>query len=182
DLILRQLMSEAVLHYPVVQKNDYGEMATVIIEKKGPVSFMVTTTHNKLHPENETRMLSIEADDSANQTRKVTDKVALIDGLNRSSEPTNLRAWQAYQRWLALGVTQVFIPFAAVLANKIESINSVRLRRDFSQLLSAIKVHALLHREHRRRSKQGSIIATIKDDYAAILPLVADLLATASEI
>src|SRR5258708_2292578 len=44
DYILRELMSEGVLKYPVVQKQPDGTMETVTIEKHGPVAFMVTTT------------------------------------------------------------------------------------------------------------------------------------------
>lgn len=58
----------------------------------------------------------------------------------------------------------------------------MRLRRDFGQLIRGIKAHALLHREHRPRSTYGSIVATIEEDYAALRKLLADLLATASEV
>jgi bifunctional DNA primase/polymerase-like protein len=75
DYLLRELMSEGKLRYPVVQKV-HGELTTVIIERDGPVSFLVTTTRNKLNPENETRMLSLEIDDSEAQTKAVLRKVA----------------------------------------------------------------------------------------------------------
>ena len=38
--------------YPTVQKIG-NIMETIVIEKNGPVAFMVTTTKSKLHPENE---------------------------------------------------------------------------------------------------------------------------------
>jgi len=47
---------------------------------------------------------------------------------------------------------------------------------------SVIKAHALLHREHRRRTRQGSIIADIEGDYMPVRRLLGELLATASEI
>ena len=67
------------------------------------------------------------------------------------------------------------------LAKKIGTMSSVRLRRDFTQLLCAIKVHALLHREHRSE-KDGAIQATIKEDYAIVVSLMGDLMATAAEV
>ena len=70
DYLLRELISEGRLRYPVVQKDKAG-LATVVIEKNGPVAFIVTTTKAALHPENETRMLSLEIDDSDTQTVKV---------------------------------------------------------------------------------------------------------------
>jgi winged helix-turn-helix DNA-binding protein len=73
------------------------------------------------------------------------------------------------------------VPFAGTLSRLIKATRSVRLRRDFTQLLVAIRTHALLHRT-RRDSGGGSIIATIEDDYGAVRELMADLLATASEL
>ena len=68
DYLLRELMSEGRLIYPVVQKVG-DELVTVNIEKNGPVAFQVTTTKAALHPENETRMISIDVDDSEEPDR-----------------------------------------------------------------------------------------------------------------
>jgi hypothetical protein len=182
DYILRELMSEGVLRYPVVQKQPDGTMETVTIEKHGPVAFMVTTTRNKLHPENETRMLSVEVDDSAEQTRQVIEKVAELEGFNRDVAAPDLAPWRDYQRWLAAGECQVVIPFAQELVDLITQTRSVRLRRDIGQLLRAIKAHALLNRAHRRRTKKGAIVAEIEGDYKPVRLLVGDPLATAAEM
>jgi hypothetical protein len=180
DYLLRELMSEGKLRYPVVQKIE-GELVTTMIQKDGPVAFLVTTTRNKLDPENETRMLSLEVNDTEEQTKAVLRKVAAVVGLNKKARADELRRWHDYQRWLAAGECRVFIPYAKTISTLIKATKSVRLRRDFSQLLLAIKAHALLHREHRGRSTKGSIVATI-EDYSAVRALMADLLATASEI
>jgi hypothetical protein len=97
DYLLRELMSEGKLRYPVVQKIG-GELQTITIEKNGPVAFMVTTTRNKLNPENETRMLSLEVNDSEEQTRAVLGKVAEVEGLNRKSSAADPRRWHDHQR------------------------------------------------------------------------------------
>src|SRR6476660_1825099 len=128
DYLLRELMSEGVLRYHVPQKQHDGTMKTVTIEKHGPVAFMVTTTRNKLHPENETRMLSIEVDDSAEQTRRVMEMVAEIEGLNRQVAKPELKIWRDYQRWLAAGECRVYVPFARALVALITQTKSVRLR------------------------------------------------------
>ena len=49
DTLLRELMSEGKLDYPVAQKID-GQIVTTTIIKNGPVCFMVTTTKAALHP------------------------------------------------------------------------------------------------------------------------------------
>jgi DNA-binding transcriptional ArsR family regulator len=181
DYLLRELMSEGKLRYPVPMKVS-GAIETVIVEKHGPVAFMVTTTRNQLHAENETRMLSLEVDDSEAQTRMVLDKIAIVEGHNRATPEDHYGKWHDYQRWLGASECRVRVPFARTLAKAITSTKSVRLRRDFGQLLTAIKAHALLHRKHRKRDDTGAIQATIADDYAAVRTLMADLIAAASEI
>jgi len=143
----------------------------------------VTTTRNKLHNENETRLLSLDVDESAEQTRKVLRKIAVVKGFNRVPAEADLKPWGDYQRFLAAGNCTVVVPFAATLSRLIpeKAMSSVRLRRDFSQVLIAIKAHALLHHEHRRRRDDDSIVATIEEDYAEVYGLMADLVATASE-
>jgi hypothetical protein len=180
DYLLRELMSENVLRYPVAQKVG-GQIITKVIEKHGPVCFMVTTTRNKLNPENETRMLSLEVNDSEAQTKAVMRKVAEAEGYNVSTREVDFRPFHNFQRWLAAGERVVIIPFARTLVRLIPP-RAVRLRRDVGQLLRAIKAHALLHRQHRRRDDDGAVLATIDEDYAAVLPLLGDLLATTAEV
>ena len=76
DYLLRELMSEGRIRHSTVQKVGNELTSCCTIEKEGPVTFLVTTTKSKLHPENETRMLSLEIDDSEKQTRAVLHKVA----------------------------------------------------------------------------------------------------------
>jgi len=180
DYLLRELMSEGVLRYPVVMKVTGHGMVTRVIVKNGPVAFMVTTTKNKLHAENETRMLSLEVDDSADQTERVLKKIAQIEGRNVKPDGAAYLKWQDFQRWLALGNCDVTIPYADALA-KLISPRAVRLRRDFSQILCAIKSHALLHREHRSVDDNGAIVADL-DDYEAIRALMSELIAETSEV
>jgi hypothetical protein len=181
DYLLRELLSEGKLKYPVVQKQPDGTFETVTITKNGPVAFMVTTTRNQLHPENETRMLSVEANDTPEQTSKVLAMVAQVEGLNKTMAGIDVGPWQDFQRLLAAGERRVFVPFADALVELIPP-KAVRLRRDVGQLIRAIKAHALLHRNHRDRSNKGSIVATIDEDYAAVRALMADLLATSAEV
>ena len=178
DYLLRELISEGRLRYPVVQKIG-NQLATVVIEKNGPVAFMVTTTRAALHPKNETRMLSLEVDDSEKQTVNVLGKVAQIVGMNNEKAVLDYEPWHDYQRWLAGGNCAVVVPFAGELAHLIPP-RSVRLRRDFTQILLAIKAHALLHRSHRHVDSRGEIIADVDLDYGAVAELMANIVAEAS--
>jgi hypothetical protein len=178
DYLLRELMSEGRIKHSTVQKVGTEIVATTI-EKQGPVSFIVTTTKNKLHAENETRMLSLEIDDSEGQTRRVMRKVAQVEGLNESGADIDYEPWHNFQRWLEAGERRVVVPFASEMVELIPAA-SVRLRRDAGQVIRAIKAHALLHREQRERDEQGQIIADLDRDYAVVRALMNDLLAEGS--
>ena len=180
DYLLRTLMSENRIDYPVAVKRG-SAIETVTITKHGPVAFLVTTTRNALHAENETRMLSLEVNDTEEQTERVVMKVAETEGFNWTPTEADLKPWQDYQRWLSAGECRVFVPYAKTLGRLLRSTKAVRLRRDFGQLLRAIKAHALLHREHRARDDDGAIIATV-NDYTVVRSLMGFLLSAASEL
>ena len=166
---LRSLLSEGCIKYVTVEKTADG-MKPKEIERPGPTGFITTTTWASLHPENETRLLSITVRDDPEQTRNVFG--ALADRVNGQgpAEP-DLAPWQALQTWLELaGERRVTIPFAHTLAKRA-SPRAVRLRRDFGQLLSLIQAHAILHQGSRERDGQGRIVATL-DDYRAVYDLV----------
>ena len=182
DYLLRELISEGVLHYPVPMKVEGGGFQTVTVTKHGPVAFLVTTTKAALHPENETRMLSLEVDDSEEQTRRVLDKVAEVLGRNSAKAVVDFEPWRDYQRWLAAGNCKVDIPFAKELGRLIVSAKAPRLRRDFGQLLLAIKAHALLNQHHREVDERGQIVADIDHDYAAVAELMGGIVSEASGV
>jgi Bifunctional DNA primase/polymerase, N-terminal/Primase C terminal 2 (PriCT-2) len=181
DMLLRELMSEGVLRYPVPVKGEDGEIRTVTRVIEGPVAFLVSTTRNQLDPQNETRVLSIELDDRPEQTKRVLLKIAEREGMNRAAPDIDFTPWHDFQRWIAAGERRVDVPYATALAELIPP-KAVRLRRDFGQLLRAIKAYALLHRQHRAIARStGAIIATFAD-YGAVRALITDLLAESAEV
>src|SRR5215217_5847999 len=68
--LIRSLLSEGRLRYEVVEKTSEG-LKPRLIEREGPTGLVVTTTAVKLHPENETRLLSLSVADTQEQTRGV---------------------------------------------------------------------------------------------------------------
>ena len=180
NLLLRELMSEGVLYHSVVQK--IGEQfETITIEVKGPVSFLMSTTKTEVDAENETRMLSLELDDSPKQTKRVMLQVAKREGWNRGAEQIDFTPWHDYQRWLATAERRVYIFYVTDLINLIPA-KAVRLRRDSAQLIRAIKAHALLHRAHRKRGEQTGAIMATWDDYKAVRELMADPMSEGAEV
>lgn len=167
--IVRTLLSEGRLIYGTVEKGDDGHMQPRRIERDGPTGVIITTTAVRLHPENETRLLSVPVDDTQAQTRRVMASLACVGG----RAAVDFGQWHALAKWLESGERRVFIPFAEQLARLIPPV-AVRLRRDFGQLLNLVAAHALLHRANRATGDNG-VVATI-EDYAVVRELVADLM------
>jgi hypothetical protein len=166
--LIRTLLSEGRVVYEVVEKTKLG-LRPRRIEKEGPTGLITTTTAPKLHPENETRLLSLGVIDTPDQTRAVMQALAA----DAKADIVNYAPWLALQAWLAAGEHQVVVPFAGTLAELIPPV-AVRLRRDFKLLLTLIRAHALLHRETRARDPQNRIVATVAD-YGAVRALVEKL-------
>jgi hypothetical protein len=170
---IRSLLSEGRIFYTTVEKSDDG-MAARVIERQGPTGLITTTTWASLHPENETRMLSVIVKDTTEQTRDVLAALANRCNGHQSAAP-DLEPWHALQAWLELaGSRDVTIPYAHELARECKA-SAVRLRRDFGKVLTLIQTHAMIHQVNRERDAQGRIVATLAD-YTAVHGLVSDII------
>jgi hypothetical protein len=76
--VIRTLLSENRLSYELPIKTEEG-IKPQVIEKEGPTGLITTTTAAKLHPENETRLISLSVTDTAQQTRAVMRTLAAGD-------------------------------------------------------------------------------------------------------
>jgi len=172
--LMRSLISEGRVRYETVEKTSEG-MKPCLIEREGPTGHIVTTTAVKLHPENETRLLSLTVSDTQAQTQAVM--AALADEVGEAVP--DLEVWHALQVWLDSAGHRVTVPYAKKLAKLVPPV-AVRLRRDFGAVLNLIRAHAVLHQASRERDGQGCIVATV-GDYAAIRELVAALVSEGIE-
>jgi hypothetical protein len=170
--LIRSLLSEGCIRYETVIKAKGGGMQPLLIEREGPTGLIVTTTAVHLHPENETRLLSVTANDTREQTKHVMRALACESGRTTVAE---LADWHALQEWIGEQDNRVSIPFAADLAELVPPV-AVRLRRDFLTVLNLIRAHAVLHQASRERDDGGCVVAAVAD-YAAVRELVADLIA-----
>ena len=168
--LVRSLLSEGRVDYQTVEKTAEG-LRPRHIEVEGPTGLIVTTTKVSLHPENETKLLTINVNDTADQTRKILEAMAV----ENDRTEMDMREWHALQDWLVLQEYCVTIPFARALVDLIPP-NAVRLRRDVQHVLTLIRSHALLHVATREKDDRGYIIATLKD-YMVVYELVKDLIA-----
>ena len=73
--LIRSLLSEGRIRYELVEKTEDG-MRPRLIEKEGPTGLIVTTTATRLHPENETRLLSLAVKDTPEQTNAILHALA----------------------------------------------------------------------------------------------------------
>ncbi len=172
--LIRTLLSEGRIIYETVEKTKDG-FKPRRIEKEGPTGFICTTTAVNLHPENETRMLSLTVNDTKEQTKAIL--MALAD--NHKPEGKDLGRWHALQRWLETQTKDVEIPYAHELAELIPPV-AVRLRRDFTTLLNLIKSSAILHQVNRAKDKNREIVATI-EDYKIVHELIYELISEGVE-
>lgn len=171
--IIRSLLSEGRIRYTTVEKVK-GGLRGRTIDRPGPTGLLTTTTEIRLHPENETRLLSLTVSDDPKQTAAI-----LLAHARGTTDTVDLEPWHRLQEWLAAGPREVSIPYLVTLAEAIPPV-AVRLRRDFPAVASLIRAHALLHRATRDTDGSGAIVATFAD-YAAVRELVADLVADAAE-
>lgn len=173
EYTIRTLLSEGRLEYEFVEKTAEGLRARRIC-KEGPTGFITTTTRESLHRENETRYISLTVTDTRSQTRDVFRAIA-----DEGRERPDLEKWHALQVWIESRDNRVTIPYAGRLAEKVGNV-AVRLRRDFSVILSLVKTHAILHQASRQRDGEDRIVATL-EDYAVIRELVSGLIAEGVE-
>lgn len=159
DFAIRTMQSEQVIEWEYVDSKDgIGKKQRRV---KGPAAFIQATTRVTLHPENETRLLFIQMDESKEQTRAVNERQALEAEKKAVVCPPEL-----YENWhglfRSLERKPVRIPFASQLAQHLPG-NRIRSRRDFPKLLGLIEASAFLHQHQRTRDSEGNIVALPQD-------------------
>jgi len=165
--LIRSLLSEGRLSYETVVKGEDGPEAR-LIEREGPTGLIVTTTATRLHPENETRLISLTVSDTREQTADILMSLAI-----GAVEGPDLEPWLALQSWLEGAGHDVEIPYVETLAGMVPPV-AVRLRRDFGAVLNLIRARAVLHQAGREKTEDGRIVATL-GDYGKVRELVVDL-------
>jgi hypothetical protein len=166
--LVRQLLSEGRVRYATVQSTSDGLEGSELPVLEGPTGLVMTTTATGLHPEDESRMLSVTMRESPEQI--LAALMAQASGTGKRVEPLDTGSWFTLYESVKSGPKEVAIPFAGKIAKRLPTTHD-RIKRDFPQVLSLIKVHALLHSCTRDRSGDGRVIADAQD-YAAVYDLV----------
>lgn len=171
---IRQLLTDGRIVYNVTGEDNGEGRESYEIIKEGPTGLIVTTTAMDLYHEDETRVISLHIQDSAEQTAAVLRAQALKAQGIAGAEP-NTAPWITLHEWIAAGNTQVEAPFFLDLAERVDPTKG-RMRRDFPKVLEMVKAHALLHQANRQTNEAGAVIATLAD-YDAVYALLATPLA-----
>jgi hypothetical protein len=181
-MFLRTLLSEQKIIYEVVEKNEIsGQFEARCIKREGVIGLLITTTQDKIHEENETRLLSIQVDESREQTKRIVEAVTLkyATGDIDESREHIYEPWRKFHLWLSLGAHSVTIPFLPKLTSKIEKL-PVRFRRDIHQLARLIQTSAIIHQANRDIDGKGQILA-IPEDYFFIKDVISNTLEIAHD-
>ena len=141
--VIKSLVWEGRLKYDTVVKED-GEMVGKHIEKEGPTGLIVCTTR-PLEEQISNRLLRVEVDASEQQTRRILMSIARSAAGNGCS--IDFTAWHAMSQVLG-GDSEVVVLFGAFLAERV-SVSTLRIRRDFTHLLTLIGACAIEHRFQR---------------------------------
>jgi hypothetical protein len=168
-IMLRTLLSEGRIDREVAITQRDGLPKANHIRRNGPVSLILTSARENVDQEMMTRLMTSDADESRGQTLAVVKRA-----LSSVSEPVSreeIEEWVDLQRWLAFDSPyEVVIPFAAAifeaykrLIASLPNALQVRMRRDISGLLAAVKAAAVLHRAQRSMDANGCIVAEIAD-------------------
>jgi hypothetical protein len=164
------------ISYDTTEKGDDGSFRGRRIERPGPTG-LITTSTKKLEGELSTRILRVPVDESPEQTRAIMQAVAEAAAHgDRDAEPTpDVSKWHAAARWLEMaGERRVVVPFAPDLQAAMPD-DVVRIRRDFQQVLTVIRIHAFIHQRNRDRTERGEVIADRRDyegAYRLLAPVV----------
>jgi hypothetical protein len=163
--MLRSLISENRLDYPVVVPQPQGPAKTIHIRRDGPIAMVITTARDNIEAEMLTRLSASNTDESWEQTKKVIEHN--FSDEHATTSDAVIETWRNYQRWLELDAPyEVFIPFGKEIGKALSAIDDklqLRMRRDSGALKTAVEAFAIMHKAQRKRDAKGRIIAEIAD-------------------
>lgn len=170
DYSIRTMLSEGEISIMLPMKNEItGNFDTV--EKRVPAKglvFVETTTRDRIHTENQTRVFDLYVDESEEQTTNILSMQASQLETGSPDVDERVKVWRAAQSLLKKYV--VYIPYAQELANAFPK-DKTRARRDYPRLLSLVRSHALLFQYQREVDENGRLIATL-EDLAGVLLII----------
>jgi DNA primase len=175
DYSIRVLQSrKKLIAAAPVKDPQTGNMRTKVFTVEARAAFIEATTASSVNHENATRCFELAMDESAEQTRRIHERMSLLRterglAVRQAADAICRRHWNAQR---LLETLPVIIPFA----DKLSFPSSwLRTRRDYARFLNLIEVSAFLH-QHQRERRDGAVVASTAD-YAVAYALAAEVLA-----
>jgi DNA primase len=175
DYSIRVLQSrKKLIAAAPVKDPQTGNMRTKVFTVEARAAFIEATTASSVNHENATRCFELAMDESAEQTRRIHERMSLLRterglALRQAADAICRRHWNAQR---LLEPLPVVIPFA----DRLRFPSSwLRTRRDYARFLNLIEVSAFLH-QHQRERRGGAVVASTAD-YAVVYALAAEVLA-----
>jgi hypothetical protein len=138
--LTRLLQSEGKIEHEYATVHG-RERDTVVTSRKGSPVIFTTTTERRVYEDDETRFLSIQADDSPEQTREVI--AAQFSAAPKEQREADIRIWQEAIRILCKRTPSFRNPsWFSCLAKQIPT-DEPRARRDSVRFLGLLKAIAL---------------------------------------
>jgi DNA primase catalytic core len=175
DYSIRVLQSrKKLIAAAPVKDPSTGNMKTRIFTVEARAAFIEATTAVSVNHENATRCFELTMDESAEQTRRIHERMSLLRTeaglrLRREADAISRRHWNAQR---LLDTLPVVVPYADKLSFPSAWL---RTRRDYARFLNLIEVSAFLH-QHQRERRGGAIVASTAD-YAVAYALAVEVLA-----
>jgi hypothetical protein len=175
DYSIRVLQSrKKLIAAAPVKDPQTGNMRTKVFTVEARAAFIEATTADSVNHENATRCFELAMDESAEQTKRIHERMSLLRterglALRLGAVAICRRHWNAQR---LLETLPVVIPFAGLLSFPS---SWLRTRRDYARFLNLIEVSAFLH-QHQRERRAGAVVASLAD-YAVAYTLAAEVLA-----
>ena len=152
---LKLLQSDGTLTIAAAGRNSgTGRQETETYEVEGPVMMFLTTTNETPDPELQNRCITLQVNESPEQTAAIHERQRAAYTLNSAGKTgiTEIRTRHQNAQRLIEPIP-VVIPWANKLSFRSDQ---TRMRRDHQKYLSLIASIALLH-QHQRRRKQRTV-------------------------
>jgi hypothetical protein len=171
-ILLRTLLSEGRIDRLVTIPQQNGLSRSVHVRRNGPVVAILTTARDNVDEEMLTRVMVLDADETSEQTDAIIARKLGQGAIAEALTEGEIERWRDFQRWLELGAPyEIDVPFQGAihqawldLVKQRPNARQLRIRRDITGLLAAVKASAVLHSAQGSRVAGGKILATL-DDY-----------------
>ena len=162
---LREMISSGQLA-KLLTVSDLDGPKTVLVQQRGPIAYVESTTAAELFEEDANRCLVLQPDERPEQTRRILAAAGRKLSGQGADDLREQRRQEFHCLQRLLVPANVVIPFSEKLAELFPK-EPLEVRRAFGHVTSMIQASALLHQYQRQRDEGGRIVAQPEDYWLA---------------